>query len=575
VRRAAIAAVGDRLRHVGTDERACDALLDALDDDDDDVRRIASFGLASSESDKAWTGLLEATQERGGTEPAVVTRTIVLAAAKAGDDDVLRRACGWPDARTRSIAFSALSSMARLEPAARERARTDEDPWIRRAVIEADHALDALSTDPDPSLRREAFACACRNGHALAAARMAASSSDPWLRVHAAERLARATDAEDVERAMTLLSDSDPAVRAAAADVWMHSPIAEARMQRRVDEALASGPPDVPSPVRTERHSARRADPCSAPTVASPRLLGGTGIEVSPLGISGAHEPSIASLFGALDAGCNLYFWEPRHRNLTTFLREAQGRRRSSRVIAGTYHATERAIRRDIERALRSLGRDAIDVFLVFWTRSDARLQGEVSTAIQRAKREGLILAGGFSTHDRALAERTIRSPDSPWDVIMIRHSAAHPGAEDSLFACAQQRDVGVIGFSATSYGRLLRAPRDRVPAAISSAADCYRYTLSQPGVNVCLSAPRGGRELVENLCVLRDPTLPAVRLEELRAIGRLVRKETTEFARTIRRFPSSPPGLIETSLPLVPVEAALDDLEQEQDGIAAEGDFS
>ena len=35
------------------------------------------------------------------------------------------------------------------------------------------------------------------------------------------------------------------------------------------------------------------------------------------------------------------------------------------------------------------------------------------------------------------------------------------------------------------------------------SAADCYRYSLSQPGVTACISAPRRPEELIENLAAL------------------------------------------------------------------------
>jgi hypothetical protein len=124
----------------------------------------------------------------------------------------------------------------------------------------------------------------------------------------------------------------------------------------------------------------------------------------------------------------------------------------------------------------------------------------------------------------------------SAWDVVMIRHSAAHPGAEDGLLAAAATARAGVLTFSATSYGRLLRG----VPMP-PSAAECYRYSLSQPGVSACISAPRGGVELMENLAVLEDPTLSSARVAELRAHGRAVRAESLDFARHIRRFPAMP----------------------------------
>jgi predicted aldo/keto reductase-like oxidoreductase len=282
--------------------------------------------------------------------------------------------------------------------------------------------------------------------------------------------------------------------------------------------------------------------------VASARALGRTGLVVSPLAISGANEPTIGALFRSLEAGCNLFFWEPRYRSLSTFLREAAARGQLPLVIAGTYHASEREIRKDVDSALKRLRRDHLDVFLVFWTRSDERLKGEAPRALARLKREGLVRATGFSTHDRALAERAIGG--EPWDVAMIRHSAAHPGAEDSLLRRAEENGVGVLGFSATSYGRLIDET--------VSAADCYRYSLSQKGVSAVVSAPRWSRELVANLDVLRAPTLDAARLSELRAHGKRVREDALDFARHIRRFPMRPEDILDRELEVASCETSL-----------------
>jgi hypothetical protein len=427
---------------------------------------------------------------------------------------------------------------------------------VRASVLDATNALAVLRDDVDAGLKRAAFACAARGGLALEAARVARSDADAWLRAQAAERLARSNDDADLVHVLHLSRDPDPAVRAAAADVLGFSRDLSERLARvREASDVARQAADTWLGVRAQQLIAetlanpgatatpRPADRAPAPPIpiASPRPLGRTGLEISPLVVSGANEPSVASLFRALNEGCNAFFWEPRYRSLTTFLQTAADRGQRPLVIAGTYHATERAIRTDVERTLRRLRRDQLDVFLVFWTRSAARLEDPVRRTLDALVREGLIRAAGFSTHDRALAEATIGK--RPWDVVMVRHSAAHPGAEDRLFRHAAEHGVGVLGFSATSYGRLLRRVEGS-PAVLPTAAECYRYTLSQRGVSACVSAPRGGRELVANLEVLGQPRLDEGRLEELRAQGRLVREESLDFARHIRRFPTLPDAL-------------------------------
>jgi aryl-alcohol dehydrogenase-like predicted oxidoreductase len=249
-----------------------------------------------------------------------------------------------------------------------------------------------------------------------------------------------------------------------------------------------------------------------------------TGIELSALAVSGVGNLSTEAYAEALDAGCNAFFWEPRYHALGRML----SRKREARIIAGTYHASERAIVSDVERSLRRLRRDALDVFLLFWVRSAARVDDETFGVLSRLKEQGKVRAIGFSTHHRDLACDAIRA--RAWDVVMTRHSAAHPGAESTLFPLAQERGVGILTFSALSYGRLLTNG--------IRATDAYRYCLSQPGVSACLSAPRTRGELRENLTVLSEPTLPVARQEELRAVGRIVREDSRDFGHTVRRHP-------------------------------------
>jgi predicted aldo/keto reductase-like oxidoreductase len=91
-----------------------------------------------------------------------------------------------------------------------------------------------------------------------------------------------------------------------------------------------------------------------------------------------------------------------------------------------------------------------------------------------------------------------------------------------------------LITFNNTCYGRLLgqHAGYDGPPI---SAADCYRYTLSQPGVTACLTAPSSLEELEENLTALSDPRLTDETVAVLRAVGDLAYREDTLFRKLVR----------------------------------------
>jgi aryl-alcohol dehydrogenase-like predicted oxidoreductase len=294
--------------------------------------------------------------------------------------------------------------------------------------------------------------------------------------------------------------------------------------------------PNRPSIDARERLWAARcaripgAVPSSWPALSAPdRPLGTTGLRLPPLAISGRYGLPEEALDEALDRGARLFFWEPTYEGQTRWLRRIPAARRAGLAfIAGTFEASPRAVRRDAEAALRLLRVEAIDVFVVFWARSKERLGEDVLETLARLMEAGHVRTFGLSTHRRDLAAGAV---EQGWPVVMVRHSAAHRGAEDEVFPAARAAGAGVLTFSNVCYGRMLRAQFGDPPAP----ADCYRYSLAQPGVTTAISGPRDVLQLRENLRVLEDPDLPADRLAGLRAFGDRVHADNREFFELVR----------------------------------------
>jgi hypothetical protein len=323
-----------------------------------------------------------------------------------------------------------------------------------------------------------------------------------------------------LDRAIAALADGAEMVRSAALEALTHyDPAAveprlaawAARVASGVSVGVSVGV-GVSAPV-----------PVPVP-IAERRPFGHSGFSVAPLAISGAFDLSQPALELAADAGVDLWFWEPAYENLTRFLRT----RPTDHVVTGSYHADARSIEADVDRALRKLRRTHLDALLLFWSRSPARVDPAAYAAIEHLKRSGKVRALGFSTHHRTLARTAIT--DSPWDCVMIRHSAAHPGIETELLPTALERGTAILTFSALSYGRMVSGPNAPSPA------DCYRYSLSQPGVTAVISAPRRRSEVRENVGVLANPFLTADQLAELRAHGIGVRAENQRFNTLLRQ---------------------------------------
>lgn len=403
----------------------------------------------------------------------------------------------------RAIAVRWLVKHGRLDPAT---AIHDRDPSVREACLASGDlacATDLLAHDRDPWVRRAAARVVAthRDVSPTLAATMI-SDRDPMVRMYA--QLAAPTRGG--------LLDDAAMVRAAAADRLACDVVAPLLGAVTAVADRDDSPPPLASPP-------------AAPTAIARRYFGRAGFAIAPLAISGVYDVAGDELSYAHHSGVDLFFWEPGYDRLGRWLRE---RPRDTRVLTGSYHGDAKWIRRDVESALRTLRRERLDGFLLFWVRSPARVDGAAFAMLDRLKREGKLAAIGFSTHHRELAADALRA--SPWDVVMVRHSAAHPGAEHELFPLARERGTAVVTFSALTYGRLLRG------ADPPSAAECYQYCLAQPAVTATVSAPRTGDELVANLTVLTAPPLSDLRIAELRAHGRSVRLESQRFNSLLRQ---------------------------------------
>lgn len=440
----------------------------------------------------------------------------------------------------------------------------DPDPAVREAALTPPTAAARFVDEPDPFVRRAAAAIFPDD---VPAAVLHAALADPdaWIRARAcglplvdtraiAQVLGLLADRAEMVRsaaleALTLAGARiDDTVRAISDDTAQRElvrRIARAWLDRELENlaaiievapeaigaaffegapeelgsAIGSAVPDVGRAIRADI-----AGEPPLPAASERRPFGRAGFDVAPLAISGAYDISPHGLATAAEAGVDLYFWEPGYDVLGRFLRGRPG----LRAITGSYHADAPSVRADVERALRKLRRETLDAFLLFWTRSPARIDDEAYRVLDDLKREGKIRAIGFSTHHRDLARAAIER--TPWDVVMIRHSAAHPGIESALLPTARETRTAIVTFSALCYGRMLSGP------GAPSASECYRYSLAQAGVTACISAPRRSREIVENLKALRAPGLASDRIAALREHGRAVHAESARFNTLVRQ---------------------------------------
>jgi len=248
-----------------------------------------------------------------------------------------------------------------------------------------------------------------------------------------------------------------------------------------------------------------------------PRL----GKRLHRLGLSGSFGLDERAAREALER-MQYVFWSPRMKGLTAALREALRRDReryavSAGPLLGYFPG---AVRRAAEGALRTLGTDHLDVFQLYWLGKMSAFTGAVQEELVRLRDEGKVRSVGASIHDRPRAGRL--AEDSILDVLMIRYNAAHPGAEREVFPHLARRRPAVVAYTATSWRKLLSAPRGFVGRP-ATAGDCYRFCLSSPEVDVVLTGPRNAAELRDNLAAVEKGPLTPDEMAWMRSLGQAV----------------------------------------------------
>jgi aryl-alcohol dehydrogenase-like predicted oxidoreductase len=184
-----------------------------------------------------------------------------------------------------------------------------------------------------------------------------------------------------------------------------------------------------------------------------------------------------------------LYWGSIRRRAFGQALRHLKAQRERMVLVFQSYSRAAGLMGWSVERGLRKLGFEYADVLLLgMWNK---RVPTRIVDAAIEVRRRGLVRYLGVSTHERKL----VRVHSEQFDVVHFRYNALHPGAERDIFPHLGAERPGMVSFTATSWGQLLKRG--------ATAADCYRFVLARPEVNVCLTGPSNATQAREALRAL------------------------------------------------------------------------
>jgi aryl-alcohol dehydrogenase-like predicted oxidoreductase len=247
--------------------------------------------------------------------------------------------------------------------------------------------------------------------------------------------------------------------------------------------------------------------------------LGRTGLSVSPLGIASSYGTNEAMVEEAVDRGVNYLYWgalktKKMGRGIQ---RVARSKRDDLVIVAHTTTRRPSGLSKVLEKSLRQLGVDHIDVLLFGGhnKKPDRRL---IDHAL-KLKGEGQVRFLALSGHNRHLFPDLER--DKQIDIFHIRYNAAHRGAEREILDHLPEQDgPGVVSFTNTRWGSLIKPANMPEGESPPSAADCYRFVLTHPKVHVAVCGPNSMEQLKEDLEALELGPMSEEELDRMRHIG-------------------------------------------------------
>ena len=246
--------------------------------------------------------------------------------------------------------------------------------------------------------------------------------------------------------------------------------------------------------------------------------LGRTGLEVGRLGLAAGYGVPARAVEQAFEAGVNYLYWGSWRRDrFADALRNLASQRERMVLVVQSYARWGFWVTGSVERALKKLGFEYADVLLLGMWNGPA--WSGVLDAARRLKERGLVRHLGLSTHERSMIPKLAGNPEL--ELFHVRYNAVHRGAERDVFPHLPPNGrPGLVAFTATSWRQLLDPRRIPPGERVPTAGDCYRFVLSQPAIDVCLTGPSKVEEMERALEAFAEGPMSAEELAWMRRVG-------------------------------------------------------
>ena len=264
-----------------------------------------------------------------------------------------------------------------------------------------------------------------------------------------------------------------------------------------------------------------------------PRLLGRSGLTVGRLGLGSSYGAPASAYEMAFERGCNYFYWGSiRRAGMGDAIRHLASRQRDKLVVVlQSYSRNGFLLGHRIESGLRALRLDYADILLLGY--HNRPLSPRLMDAALRLQHRGRVRHLAVSGHHRPMFQQFAR--DLRLQALMLRYNAAHRGAETEAFPHLEmpgEPKAGVVCYTATRWGTLIDPKCTPTGLRTPTAVDCYRFVLSNPAIDVCLTGPETAEQMEANLKTLELGPLSGEEMQWMRKVGDNVHRLTAQSRR-------------------------------------------
>lgn len=254
--------------------------------------------------------------------------------------------------------------------------------------------------------------------------------------------------------------------------------------------------------------------------------IGKTGLTTARLGIGSTFNAPASAIEEAFEQGINYLYWGTvRQPSFAEAMRNLERSHRDDVIFTiQSYSNDAGTIEKEVEDALVESGVQSFD-FLLLGNRNAVPDQSFIDV-FERLRDRQLVRYLSLSSHNRPLVPKFIddyANGRSPYEILMLRYNAVHRGAETDVFPYVRnsQPRQTILAYTATRWGHLLDPQKMPTGEQPISACDCYRYSLSHPGVDMVLCGPANRAQMQEAIAALHKGPLEPEERARIERIGK------------------------------------------------------